>query len=152
MDVNTDVMVLELLQDVPPEWNQYTAAWTAARPSLNTTFAGIGHPRGDSQTFFAGRHVRCGEVWRGLERDGAAQNLARTGARSLRMSARALRGSPPSMWARHSAAQAASPQRWPTSLARPTLTVPPTRAVSQRGWRVQRDPDDHDPARARHRL
>ena len=60
MDVNTDVMVLELLQDVPPEWNQYTAAWTAARPSLNTTFAGIGHPKSDSQTFFAGRQGRCG--------------------------------------------------------------------------------------------
>lgn len=64
MDVNTDVMVLELLQDVPPEWNQYTAAWTAVRSSLNTTFAGIGHPRSDSQTFFAGRHVQC--VWGGV--------------------------------------------------------------------------------------
>lgn len=35
MDVHSDVMVLELLQDVPPEWGQYTAGMTVLLAPTN---------------------------------------------------------------------------------------------------------------------
>ncbi|KAL6769437.1 hypothetical protein ACKKBG_A31010 [Auxenochlorella protothecoides x Auxenochlorella symbiontica] len=58
-DVTSDTAVLELLQDIPPEWGAWTAGWDASGVEPEFTFLDVSQPMGDSQKIVRGRVVEA---------------------------------------------------------------------------------------------
>ncbi|KAL6776811.1 hypothetical protein ACKKBF_B31005 [Auxenochlorella protothecoides x Auxenochlorella symbiontica] len=58
-DITSDTAVLELLQDIPPEWGAWTAGWDAGWVEPGFSFLDVSQPMGDSQKIASGKVIEA---------------------------------------------------------------------------------------------